>query len=105
MNRLPQLIANDGMWNVIINRLSRMFLRKNRLQKLSARRLITFFASLCGLCKLEMLKFSGKLNHFALKAEIYISAIAYRLCGAAKITAFENYCVTLSFNFFIITIL
>jgi hypothetical protein len=34
-----------------------------------------FFASLCGYVRLEMLKFSGKLNHFALKAEIYISAL------------------------------
>jgi hypothetical protein len=33
---------NDGTWNVIINRLSRMFLRKNRLQRLSARRKIIF---------------------------------------------------------------
>lgn len=34
-----------------------------------------FFASLCGYVKLEMFKFSGKLNHFALKAKIYISAL------------------------------
>jgi hypothetical protein len=34
-----------------------------------------FFASLCGYVKLEMLKFSGKQNHFALKAKIYISAL------------------------------
>ena len=33
------------------------------------------FASLCGYIKLEMLKISGKSNHFALKAKIYISAI------------------------------
>jgi len=33
------------------------------------------FASLCGYVKLEMLKISGKSNHFALKAKIYISAI------------------------------
>jgi len=34
-----------------------------------------FFASLCGYVKLEMLKFSSRLNHFALKAKIYISAL------------------------------
>lgn len=34
-----------------------------------------FSASLCGYVRLGMLKFSGKLNHFALKAEIYISAL------------------------------
>jgi len=34
-----------------------------------------FFASLCGYVKLEMLKISGKLNHFALRAKIYISAL------------------------------
>jgi hypothetical protein len=41
-----------------------------------------------------MLKFSGKLNHFALRAKIYISAFAYRFRRTAKITAFENYRVT-----------
>ena len=34
-----------------------------------------FFASLCGYIRLEMLRFSGRLNHFALKAKIYISAL------------------------------
>ncbi len=34
-----------------------------------------FFASLCGYVKLEMLRFSGGLNHFALKAKIYINAL------------------------------
>jgi len=34
-----------------------------------------FFASVCAYVKLEMLKFSSKLNHFALKAKIYISAL------------------------------
>ena len=34
-----------------------------------------FFASLCGYVRLEMLRFSGRLNHFALKAEIYINAL------------------------------
>lgn len=34
-----------------------------------------FFASLCGYIKLEMFKISSKLNHFALKAKIYISAL------------------------------
>lgn len=34
-----------------------------------------FSASLCGCVKLEMLRFSGKSDHFALKAEIYISAL------------------------------
>jgi hypothetical protein len=34
-----------------------------------------FSASVCGYVKLEMLKFSSRLNHFALKAEIYISAL------------------------------
>lgn len=34
-----------------------------------------FFASVCAYIKLEMIKFSSKLNHFALKAKIYISAL------------------------------
>lgn len=34
-----------------------------------------FFASVCAYVKLEMIKFSSKLNHFALKAKIYISAL------------------------------
>jgi len=34
-----------------------------------------FFASLCGYVRLEMFKISSKLNHFALKAKIYISAL------------------------------
>jgi hypothetical protein len=34
-----------------------------------------FSASLCGCVRLGMLRFSGKLNHFALRAEIYISAL------------------------------
>ncbi len=34
-----------------------------------------FFASVCAYVRLEMIKFSGRLNHFALKAEIYISAL------------------------------
>lgn len=34
-----------------------------------------FFASLCGYVKLEMLKISSGLNHFSLKAKIYISAL------------------------------
>ena len=34
-----------------------------------------FFASVCAYVKLEMLKFSSKLNHFALRSEICISAL------------------------------
>ena len=34
-----------------------------------------FFASLCGYAKPEMLKVSKNLNHFALKAKIYINAL------------------------------
>jgi len=34
-----------------------------------------FFASVCAYIRLEMLKFSSKLNHFALKAKIYIGAL------------------------------
>jgi len=34
-----------------------------------------FFASLCGYVKLEMLKISNNLNHFALKTKIYISSL------------------------------
>ncbi len=34
-----------------------------------------FFASFCGYVKLEMLKISDNLNHFALKTKIYISAL------------------------------
>jgi len=34
-----------------------------------------FFAAVCGYVRLEMLKFSSGLNHFALKAKIYITAL------------------------------
>ncbi len=34
-----------------------------------------FFACLCGYVKLEMLRFSSRLNHFAMKAKICISAL------------------------------
>jgi len=34
-----------------------------------------FFASLCGYVKLEILKLSNNLNHFALKTKIYIGAL------------------------------
>ncbi len=34
-----------------------------------------FFAALCGYIKLEMLKVTTKLNHFALKAKLYLQAI------------------------------
>src|SRR5262245_40221283 len=34
-----------------------------------------FFAALCGLIKLEMLKVDTKLNHFALKSKLYINAL------------------------------
>lgn len=34
-----------------------------------------FFASLCGYVKLEMLKRSTKLNHFALKSKLYLRAV------------------------------
>ena len=34
-----------------------------------------FFAALCGYIKLELLKSDTKLNHFALKSKLYLSAI------------------------------
>jgi hypothetical protein len=34
-----------------------------------------FFAALCGFIKLELLKSSTKLNHFALRAKLYLQAI------------------------------
>jgi len=34
-----------------------------------------FFAALCGLIKVEMLKVDTKLNHFALKSKLYINAL------------------------------
>jgi len=34
-----------------------------------------FFASLCAYIKLEMLKVSTKINHFALKAKLYLNAL------------------------------
>jgi hypothetical protein len=34
-----------------------------------------FFASLCGYVKLEMLKRSTRLNHFALKSKLYLKAV------------------------------
>jgi hypothetical protein len=34
-----------------------------------------FFAALCAYCKLEMLKLSTQLNHFALKNKLYLNAL------------------------------
>ena len=34
-----------------------------------------FFAALCGYIKLELLKDTTKLNHFALKSKLYLQAI------------------------------
>jgi hypothetical protein len=34
-----------------------------------------FFAALCAYIKLELLKGSTKLNHFALKSKLYLQAI------------------------------
>ena len=34
-----------------------------------------FFAALCGFIKLERLKVNTKLNHFALKAKLYLNAL------------------------------
>jgi hypothetical protein len=34
-----------------------------------------FFAALCGFIKLELLKGSTKLNHFALRAKLYLQAL------------------------------
>jgi hypothetical protein len=34
-----------------------------------------FFAALCGYIKLELLKGDTKLNHFALKSQLYLQAI------------------------------
>ena len=49
------------------------------LQKAPARTVTTqtnhLFASLCGYIKLELLKRSTKLNHFALKSKLYLQAI------------------------------
>lgn len=44
------------------------------------------FAALCAYIKLEMLKVSTKLNHFALRAKLYMSALegAYAQLGKLK---------------------
>lgn len=44
------------------------------------------FAALCAYVKLEMLKVSTKLNHFALRAQLYLRAltVAYQQLGALK---------------------
>jgi len=34
-----------------------------------------FFAAVCGYIKLELLKRSTKLNHFALKSKLYLAAL------------------------------
>ena len=34
-----------------------------------------FFAALCGFIKMELLKISTQLNHFALKAKLYLQAL------------------------------
>jgi len=75
MNRLPQFIADAGTRNVITGRLNRTPLRKNRPEKIVNTQKNHFSACLCGYVKLEMLRFSSRLNHSALKAKIYISAL------------------------------
>ena len=44
-----------------------------------------FFASVCAYIRLEMLKFSSKLNHFALKAKIYITALSSAFAELQKL--------------------
>ena len=49
------------------------------LEKLPAQTVTTqtnqFFAALCGYIKLELLKDDIHLNHFALKAKLYLNAV------------------------------
>lgn len=49
-----------------------------------------FFASLCGYIKLELLKGDTKLNHFALKAKLYLHAIH---AAYAKLREFNPVCL------------
>jgi hypothetical protein len=44
-----------------------------------------FFAALCGFVKLELLKASTKLNHFALKAKLYVQAIQSAYAALLKL--------------------
>jgi hypothetical protein len=50
-----------------------------------------FFAALCGYIKLELLKGTTKLNHFALKSKLYLQAI-----HAAYATLRESYPISLA---------
>jgi hypothetical protein len=50
-----------------------------------------FFAALCGYIKLELLKDTTKLNHFALKSKLYLQAIQ-----AAYATLRESYPISLA---------
>jgi hypothetical protein len=50
-----------------------------------------FFAALCGYVKLELLKRTTKLNHFALKSKLYLQAIQ-----AAYATLRESYPISLA---------
>jgi hypothetical protein len=52
-----------------------MLLRKNHLQKSVNTQTDHFSASVCAYIRPEILKFSNKSNHFALRAEIYVSAL------------------------------
>lgn len=44
-----------------------------------------FFASIYGYCKLEMLKSMKKLNHFALKAKLYLQAVRASMAELQKL--------------------
>lgn len=68
-------------WNVELYHKS---LKQNAsLEKSPTQTVVTqtnhFFAALCGYIKLELLKVSTKLNHFALKSKLYLRAIQVAL--------------------------
>ncbi len=49
-----------------------------------------FFAARCGFIKLEKLKISSKLNHFALKAKLYLNALHSAFTTLRQITASQG---------------
>ena len=49
-----------------------------------------FFAALCGFIKLERLKVKTKLNHFSLKAKLYLNALHSAFSTLRQLTPLPN---------------
>jgi len=93
-------LSGDGITTIYQKRLNVEPYHKSLKQNVSLEKSPTqtvttqtnhFFAALCGYIKLELLKGTTKLNHFALKSKLYLQAIQ-----AAYATLRESYPISLS---------